>query len=325
MSDCPLFVPFPAQAGLQERVIDLCEQRSPHIEYYFHVPGDESSPPLFIKYGSSNLRAEARTQEYLHILAKSDPRAPRVPLVFDSFSDSIGNGYIVMQYVPPPATTLGSWVDGGCSVDERQRRSDFAISKVADIISWLHACPLPPDAGIGPVGGGVSQHRFFADSEAPMEFASADALQVYVNRALERSPRKPPRRVTGLSKYPLQFCHSDISPDNFLIDPVTLEVWLVDAQHISILPEPFASFALYTTATPFIAEVAARMNLEPWPHLNDLARAAQLIQMSADKSLGLDSYGRKKPVVKMPHFDSEASWRAWVASKQIPLPAQTVS
>ena len=73
---------------------------------------------------------------------------------------------------------------------------------------------------------------------------------------------------------------------NFLINPDTLEVWLIDVEHINILPSPFASYALHAISDDFINAVADRVELERWRHLDNLVRAAQLLVQSGDKSLG---------------------------------------
>ncbi|KIM38414.1 hypothetical protein M413DRAFT_30238 [Hebeloma cylindrosporum] len=128
-------------------------------------------------------------------------------------------------------------------------------------------------------------------------------------RALARAPRiagKPAEPVC-LTEYPLQFCHSDIRCQNFFIHPDTLEVWLIDAEHINILPSPFASYALHAIPDSFIHVVAERINLERWPYLNVLIRAARLLQQSGNKSLGLDSNGEmlKRRRVKKRHANPE--------------------
>jgi len=176
------------QVDLQQLVISLCMQREPEDQHSFHLYGHGLIRDYFVKYSNyRDLLAEARTQTYLHDLAQANSQAFHVPRVFDAFHDTNRTAYLVMEYVPPPAVTLDVWMRNATSAEERQRRVEIAISKVAAIVSWLHACPLPADAGIGPVGGGVIQHVFFADHSAPMEFASVAALERYVNEVCSLS------------------------------------------------------------------------------------------------------------------------------------------
>jgi hypothetical protein len=39
--------------------------------------------------------------------------------------------------------------------------------------------------------------------------------------------------------------HSDISKDNFLFDVTTGRIWIVDFQHIGVLPKPFQQYAFF--------------------------------------------------------------------------------
>ncbi|TDL20691.1 hypothetical protein BD410DRAFT_363626 [Rickenella mellea] len=280
--------------ALKQKVIDIRARRSQDAEHFFVIPGTAHNPPYFVKYDGNGdtLFAEARTQNYLHTLSKVDSEAPaRVPQVLHTFSFD-WTTYIIMEYIPPPAVTLDVWVDNAPSEEERQIRTETGISKVAAIVSWIHSCPLPDGAGIGPVGGGVSQYIFFPDHEAP-KLASIVALERYINAALSALPPRvgKPARTTSLADCPLQFCHSDIKRRNFMIRPDTLEVWLIDAQHISILPSPFASYALHGPRDKFIRSVAEKLGLKRWHHLRYMSYAAFRLQHSGDSTFGLDENG----------------------------------
>ncbi|KAG6806164.1 hypothetical protein H0H92_012462, partial [Tricholoma furcatifolium] len=48
--------------------------------------------------------------------------------------------------------------------------------------------------------------------------------------------RRDPAPSITFTNAPLQFCYSDVTYDNFLIDPETLEISLIDVDSISILP-----------------------------------------------------------------------------------------
>ncbi|KAG6823514.1 hypothetical protein H0H92_009966 [Tricholoma furcatifolium] len=147
-----------------------------------------------------------------------------------------------MEYIPPPAVTLQTWISPvSC------QHCGF---EGYEAISWLTSSSLPENANIGPVGGGTIVHRFWAlDGQwrAPLDFTSVAALECYVNRALALyvDPEiDGPPQVIKLTNLPLQFCHSGVTYDNFLIDPDTLELSLIDAGFIAILPLPFLEFAL---------------------------------------------------------------------------------
>ncbi|CAA7269339.1 unnamed protein product [Cyclocybe aegerita] len=56
-------------------------------------------------------------------------------------------------------------------------------------------------------------------------------------------------------------CPSDVSLNNFLWDPVTERVWMIDCQHVNVLPQSFASFYFHHTTDPFVKAVAERINL----------------------------------------------------------------
>ncbi|KAG6821793.1 hypothetical protein H0H92_000807, partial [Tricholoma furcatifolium] len=69
----------------------------------------------------------------------------------------------------------------GESDDEKYDRVDTAVAKVAETITWLYSCPLPPNASVGSVGGGTICHPFWEDYEAPFDFTSAAAMERYLN------------------------------------------------------------------------------------------------------------------------------------------------
>ncbi|KAG6847416.1 hypothetical protein H0H93_008241 [Arthromyces matolae] len=236
--------------------------------------------------------------QYLYNLARDDPQAPRIPQIIDYFPASVDGmdiEILVMEYISPPVVTIGKWINSGHDDTECQRRADVAAEKIAEIISWLYNCPLPLNPPVGPIGGGIICHRFFMDAKSPMPFANVAALEIYINKVLSFDRKKRgiehlPQTVE-LCDLPLQFCHCDISFENFLIHPETLDVWLVDGQDISILPAPFATYALTYEASCILSAVASRVGLFPWPKMNIFRRAAYLVKASC-----LDSHGRQKSV-----------------------------
>lgn len=128
---------------------------------------------------SLNLLAEARTQQYLYKLTGVNPKDLRIPAVIDVFTDN-GWAFLVMEYIEAP--TLEHWIAAAGTQVERKQRMQWAAQQVAATVAWLHTCPRPVGTYLGPIGGGLIQHDFFADREAPLEFADVQMLQDYINR-----------------------------------------------------------------------------------------------------------------------------------------------
>ena len=104
-------------------------------------------------------------------------------------------------------------------------------------------------------------------------------------QALARRPRRPKDEVSFRDERCV-FSHSDISLDNFLWDPVTKQVWLVDCQHINVLPESFFSLYLHCNTQLFIKDVTAQLNLRPSSKLALLESASGSIIQSGNSSFG---------------------------------------
>ncbi|KNZ75920.1 hypothetical protein J132_00933 [Termitomyces sp. J132] len=286
------------QTELRQTVIDVTASRNDMAYHHYAVLEDGDSPSYFVKYSSESLLEESRTLQYLYNLAQFDPRAPRIPKIYDFFTtfDILRREYLVMEYIPPPTVTIGKWI--------------------ADVISWLHACPLPLNASIGPVGGGIIRHRFFRDGDAPIEFASVAALEIYINKALSIAARvtpKEPLLTISFTDVPLQFYHGDVTYENFLIDPDTLDIWLIDAEDIGILPAPFSTFALNGSEDPLLRAVSSNVDIFRWDQMKILYRAVYWIHMFSNGPFGLDSYGRETPK----KIDDNVSYQDW---KLEPLP-----
>ncbi|KAF8214039.1 hypothetical protein K438DRAFT_1750129 [Mycena galopus ATCC 62051] len=265
---------------------------SPDNDSTFHVVRQCASGPgvhvvsnpfhrgvhLFVKRGNPSLVDEGRTQQYLFQQARSSTTAPGVPEVYGAFYDGAGNTYLVTEYIN--ALSFRAWVDEPhLSDEEREHRTTTAAAAIADVIAWLLACPLPEGDMVGPVGGGCIQHSFFGMREAPVPFANAAALATYINKALSRRPGRPKDRVSFADEAHI-FCHSDISLDNFLWDPVTRRVWLTDCQHINVLPRSFFSFYLDGSTKPLIQAVATTVDFPASSQLSLLNSAAGIILQS---------------------------------------------
>jgi len=104
-------------------------------------------------------------------------------------------------------------------------------------------------------------------------------------QALSRLPGRTLRAVT-LANERLLIGHSDINLNNFLYDPVTGRVWMVDYQYINVLPESFVSFALHVTTHSFVKAVAEKVDFPQSTQLEQLELAAIIVMQSANKTLG---------------------------------------
>ncbi|KAG6807405.1 hypothetical protein H0H92_007664 [Tricholoma furcatifolium] len=203
--------------------------------------------------------------------------------------------YLVMEYIPSPIVTLQTWIQAGESDDEKYDRVDTAVAKVAETITWLYSRLLPPNASVGSVGGGTICHPLWEGGGAPFDFTSAAALERYLDKALlglykfeRRQDPAPSIRLTDLD---LRFCHSDVTYDNFLIDPETLEVSLIDADSISILPAPlFLETALRWN--PFSRAVWGQLGLSDSPEVELLFSLRSMMIQCGKSTFRLDKDGR---------------------------------
>ncbi|KIO04225.1 hypothetical protein M404DRAFT_26426 [Pisolithus tinctorius Marx 270] len=277
----------PTLTTAQRHVVDFCSN-GPGTYIVPSSPGSQ----VFVKRGDPSLEAEARTQAYLYAQAQSSAFDLHVPKVYDVFNDGNGNTYLVMEYIPAPS--FHAWIsEPDLSAEERSRRTDVAIDAIANTVEVLLQCPLPDGNGIGPVGGGYIQHSFFCMEEAPISFVDAAALGKYVNKALKRRPRRPQDRVS-LDTEARLLCPSDVSLKNFLWDSVNERVWMVDYQHVNVLPHSFASFYFHSAPDPFVEAVAKKISLPVSSQLNLLQSAAVIVIQSGIRSFGLDENGDVK-------------------------------
>jgi hypothetical protein len=101
---------------------------------------------------------------------------------------------------------------------------------------------------------------------------------------LTRRPGRPQDRV-DLKTEARILCPSNVTLNNFHWDPVTERVWMVDFQHVNVLPQSFTSFYFHT-ADPFAKEVAERIDLPVSSQLSLLVQAAIIVMQSGNTSLG---------------------------------------
>jgi len=94
------------------------------------------------------------------------------------------------------------------------------------------------------------------------------------------------RLVVHLEAEERIFCPSDITLENFLYDPETQRVWMVDCQHVNVLPQSFFSFYLHRSGGPFVRAVAAKIDFPVSSQLDLLETAAIIVLQSGNGPLG---------------------------------------
>ncbi|KIY43485.1 hypothetical protein FISHEDRAFT_78345 [Fistulina hepatica ATCC 64428] len=257
----------------QQAVVETC---SKPIEYAF------SNPDL-----RGIMFDQANTQKYVYDQTTHDPSAPRVPKIYECFTYDWMT-YLVMELLQ--ATSIREWVEA--TPDQRDERWAASYKEVAKALNWLRRLPPPPGAGIGPVGGGYARHRLFKDRKAPLKFSSNRALEIYVNKSYKWIPRgyEPPE--IQISHEPLVFTQSDMHETNFLVDDKE-RVCIIDFGDIGLLPESFASFTVHSIGSPFVQGVAGYLGWQVTPNLASMHRAAGILIMIANPTLGLDKDGNK--------------------------------
>ena len=80
-----------------------------------------------------------------------------------------------------------------------------------------------------------------------------------------------------------QICHSDITLDNFLVN--SEGVWIVDFQHISVLPKVFQIYAYFNSGMAFATQVGKWLDQEPSSEANAMVPITSVVQESGGSSL----------------------------------------
>jgi len=245
--------------------------------FNFNLP---DRPPLFVKYGDGDLLAEANTQTFFYALAERDGLAPGIPAVYNTFCEN-GYYFLVMERVDLPTLEACNSIP-----------KEDAVKSVAFAVGWLLAqMPAVPASLFGRISTSEAcvWHAFFKDHQAPVPFVSTEALSKYINKALSRLPGK----ATPISlPNDLAIYHSDIREDNFLIDVATGRVWVVDFQHIGVLPKAFQQYAFFNIGHSLANDVGELLGHQEPDIVEAMSRAQGLLrQMGGDGSLGLDKFG----------------------------------
>ncbi|KAI6038757.1 hypothetical protein EDC04DRAFT_2569327, partial [Pisolithus marmoratus] len=223
----------------------------------------------FVKYGShGSLYFKCVTQEYVYHMTVNDPSAPCIPEVMTYFSFDEWMGYLIMEFID--ATTP----------------ADGAYEKVTNPLQWLSEIPIPPDVGIGSVGGRWACCRLFKNYEAPLLFSSKWALQAYMNRALQSIPARCQPAPISFVNDRVFFTQSNMDKSNFLLDK-NGKVCIVDFDDVVLLPESFASYTIHASWNPFTKKVAGYLDWLQSSNQKLMGRAGAILQMSGDMTLGM--------------------------------------
>ncbi|KIY43918.1 hypothetical protein FISHEDRAFT_77841 [Fistulina hepatica ATCC 64428] len=253
----------------------------------FSAPRVLSFDDCVVKFRDADLLNEGDTQAFVYAAAlQSSPNAPRVPEVYGCFSWD-GIQYLVMERVNLP--TVEAWIRDAVSEAEAQSRFDKACQAVANALRWLFALSPPVDSEIGLI-----------DGAAPFRYTGAPALERHINTVLrDHRPRSAPPLAVEISNEPLVMVAGDINQQNFLIDPWTLQVTIIDFGGISTLPRSFVSFTLYSTRDKFIARIAQFLGWRRSDNSSAMAAVAGIYWQMSDqgKRLGLDKDGFPVPKV----------------------------
>ncbi|KIM41209.1 hypothetical protein M413DRAFT_445255, partial [Hebeloma cylindrosporum] len=233
---------------------------------------------FFIKYNEhKDMHAEYAMQQYIFNRAEGDPNAPRVPRIHDFFIfDNIRMGiigYLVMEYIHTSPT-----------------RSGDVPEKVASALQWLRDLPRPSDTTIGSVAGPDAPYNLLKGLKTPIAFSSIDAIERYMNAALNRLPRIPNKpKYISFTDERLVFTQTDIDEGNFILDTEE-KMCLIDFDSVAILPESFGNRFLASHQTHFLLDVAACLK---WPthNVDSMVRAEWPIHASSGGSFGLDENG----------------------------------
>lgn len=154
-TDVEIFKPGVPGLPSTAKVIALCAAKGLQFATTTYT-----SPPdhvFFIKYGSHFDLSEAHARRFFcDSVSPLQAHTVHIPEIYHAFKHD-RTTYIVMEYV-----------DFDRFADQAQK---------AEKVGQLLAAEMPPDARLGPVGGGVVHHEFFPESEAPYQFDPVQELE----------------------------------------------------------------------------------------------------------------------------------------------------
>jgi len=168
--------------------------------------------------------------------------------------------------------------------------------RVARAVQWLFDCPAPKEFTIGPLGGARARHPIFKDYIAPLSFSNIEALEAYMNKALERIPLKSRPSEVRISHESLVFTQSDMDVSNFGVDK-NGKTCLFDFELIGLLPQSFAIYNMFSNRPPFTTEVVRHLDWQPTPNMSAMRRIRGILWVLADPALGL----KQKSLPRLEH------------------------
>jgi len=99
-------------------------------------------------------------------------------------------------------------------------------------------------------------------------------------------PRRAPPLAVEISDEPLVIVHGDIKPCNFLIDPKTLRVTIIDFGGMSVLPHSFVSFTLHAIRDKFVVGINKFLDWKRSDNFLAMAAAAGVYYQVSSNHLG---------------------------------------
>ncbi|RXW21880.1 hypothetical protein EST38_g3970 [Candolleomyces aberdarensis] len=307
----------------QAEIVERCRPAVRVAAQDFKAPRVVQFEDYVVKFNQNDpsLFNEADTQSFVYATAlkSSAPSAPRIPEVYECFLWDKWH-YLVMERIQlptiedwikddPPSNESRSESSAARAQSQSETRFEKACEAVSNALTWLFSLSPPPGSDIGLIQGPYSQlqspevrdksgyafNRFFGSHyKAPIRYTNADALERHINMALKTCRGRNPRPMkVNFSDEPLVMVQDVIKAHNFLIDPQTLQVTLLNFGSISVLPRSFASYTLSNYTDAFSKRIYEVMNWERSGNMSPMVAATGLywLMTEACKCFGLDKHG----------------------------------
>ena len=119
------------------------------------------------------------------------------------------------------------------------------------------------------------------------------------SQAFSRLPGKPASPISFSDD--LSIYRSDIRKDNFLHDISTGDIWIIDFQHIGVLPDPFQTFAFFNIGSSLATAVSRHLGYKSSDIADKMTRASGVLrQISGNASLSKSLH----PVLLAPNAEA---------------------
>ncbi|KAF8265623.1 hypothetical protein EI94DRAFT_1735291 [Lactarius quietus] len=191
----------------QDHILAMCKEAQKNAEF----------PCPLSPFGANVTIHEATTQDWvakeLDAMPDTPVRVPRVYAFFTSTTPAWDIGYIIMEYIDAPDSTL-----------QDVRLVVKAVQKLTSIR--------------GPV-----MHNFFVDDISPFLYKDVNELQSHVNGILRHMPDKRRVDLVADASNGLFLCPCDIHPGNFKKLPDNTIV-AIDFRYTCFLPPSFFGIAM---------------------------------------------------------------------------------